>query len=51
MRAFELVAAVKTAARTVSLFTSQNVLVLAISNRSEINRYNCRIVDGRTERL
>jgi hypothetical protein len=51
MRAFETVAAVKIAARTASLLTSQSVLVLAISNKSEMNRYICRIVDGRTERL
>jgi len=51
MTALEIVAVVKIAARTPSLFTSQSVLVLATSNKSEMDRYNCRRVDGRTERL
>ena len=51
MRAFETVTPVKIAASTASLLTSQSVLVLAISNKSEMNRYICKIVGGRTERL
>jgi hypothetical protein len=47
----ETVAPVNNPAKRLSVFASQRVLVLAISNRSEMDRYNCRRVDGRTERL